>query len=112
MLIILHNIGKDGTLMEIYLATGQPIDDLKWKGDTYHSERRDDRQLADNKLWVEHSHMGNYHENMNSESSMLWVKHKLVFCGETIARENMVLVADNAPYHHKREIGSLLPSKW
>ena len=35
-LIILHDIGKDGPLVEINLDTGRPIGDLKWKGDTCH----------------------------------------------------------------------------
>jgi transposase len=46
---------------------------------------------------------------MNSDMFVLWVKEKLIpvfeqqYLGKT-----MVLVADNAPHHHKRVIGSLV----
>jgi hypothetical protein len=59
-------------------------------------------------LWVAQSHTGDYHDNMNSDMFMKWVKGKLVPTFEKLhPGKNMVLVADNAPYHHKREIGSL-----
>jgi transposase len=45
---------------------------------------------------------------MNSDMFMLWVKEKLVPVFEQQYRsKTMVLVADNAPYHHKRVIGLL-----
>ena len=55
------------------------------------------------------SHTGDYHDNMNSDMFMKWVQEKLV----TIFKlkypgKKMTLVADNVPYHHKREIVSLL----
>ena len=54
------------------------------------------------------SHSGDYHDNMNSTLFMLWVKDKLIPTFEsTYPKKVMVLVADNAPYHHSRAIGSL-----
>ena len=35
-LIIFHAIGEDGPLVENDLATGYPIDELVWTGDTPH----------------------------------------------------------------------------
>ena len=59
-------------------------------------------------LWIAQSHTGDYHDNMNSDMFMLWVKEKLVPVFEQqYPGKTMVLVANNAPYHHKRVIGSL-----
>jgi hypothetical protein len=59
-------------------------------------------------LWIAQSHTGDYHDNMNSDMFVLWVKEKLVPVFEhQYPGKTMVLVADNAPYHHKRVIGSL-----
>jgi ribosomal protein L30E len=44
---------------------------------------------------------------MNSERFMEWVECKLVPTFERKYPDHkMIMVADNAPYHHKREIGS------
>ena len=106
-LIILHAITKNGPLME-FDDDNVPIDDLKWKGDTPHPMSRPDRKTTCETLWVAQSHTGDYHDNMNSDMFMLWVQQKLV---PVFERRNpgkrMILVADNAPYHHKRQIGSL-----
>ena len=54
------------------------------------------------------SSTGDYHDNMNSEMFMLWVKERLVPAFEKQhPSKKMVLIADNAPCHHKRVIGSL-----
>jgi hypothetical protein len=45
---------------------------------------------------------------MNSEMFMQWVKDKLIPTFEKMfPGKKFILVADNAPYHHKRTIGSL-----
>ena len=75
--IILHYIGEDGPLVEINLDTGCPIDDLKQKGDTCHSQKRDDGQLTAEMLWAAQIHTGEYNANMNSEMFMFWVEQKV-----------------------------------
>ena len=86
-IIILHAIGEDGPLIEIDLATGWPIDDLKWKGDACHPEKRDDGQLTAEVLWFAQSHTGVYHDNMNFEMFILWVKQKLYVFLKTIPQK-------------------------
>ena len=105
-LIILHAITEDGPLVE--RIDGIPVDDLKWKGDTPHPEERGDGKKTAEALWMANSHSGDYHDNMNSDMFMQWVRRKLVPTFEILyPHKVMVLVADNAPYHHKRIIGSL-----
>ena len=89
---------------------GHPIHDLDWERDFPHpkNKARDDGKVTCETLWVAQSHTGDYHDNMNSEMFMLWVQNKLVPCFETLLpNKQMILVADNAPYHHSREIGPL-----
>jgi transposase len=106
-LIILHAITTNGPLAERD-ENGMPVDDLKWNGDTCHPTPRADGKITCETLWVAQSSTGDYHDNMNSEMFMQWVETKLV---PTFERQypgkKMVLVADNAAYHHKRVIGSL-----
>ena len=84
------------------------VSDLKWKGNTPHPEPRTDGKLTAETLWLSQSHTGDYHDNMNSEIFMKWVELKLVPLFEGLYPcKKMILVADNAPYHHKRAIGSL-----
>jgi transposase len=106
-LIILNAIATEGPLCKTD-GNGRPIDDLKWKGDTCHPTERDNRKLTCETLWFAQSHTGDYHDNMNSEMFMQWVEDKLVPVFERkYPGKKMVLLADNAPYHHKRVIGSL-----
>jgi hypothetical protein len=59
-------------------------------------------------FWRASSSSGDYHDNMNSEMFLKWVKDKLVPTFEQLyPGKKMKLICDNAPYHHKREIGSL-----
>ena len=105
-LIILHAITPDGPLCET--IDGIPIDDLKWSGDTPHPTPRADGKLTCELLWKAQSSTGDYHDNMNSEMFMKWVQEKLVPTFEKLyPGKKLLLIADNAPYHHKREIGSL-----
>ena len=59
-------------------------------------------------LWLAQSDSGDYHKNMDSKKFMLWVKTCLIptFKAEFPGKK-MVLIMDNAPYHHKRAIRSL-----
>ena len=107
-LIIVHTITQDGPLCELDDATGYPVDDLIWKGDTPQSEPHPDVKLNEETLWIAQSHTGDYHDNVNSTMFMKWVTDKLrpVFARKYPGKK-MLLIADNAPYHHSREIGSL-----
>jgi transposase len=59
-------------------------------------------------MWKAESHCGDYHDNMNSDNFEKWVNNKLLPTFERLyPGKQMVLICDNAPYHHKREIGSL-----
>jgi hypothetical protein len=59
-------------------------------------------------MWKAKSHSGDYHDNMNSENFSKWVYFKLILTFEKIyPNKKMILICDNAPYHHKRQIGSL-----
>jgi len=105
-LIILHAITEDGPLCE-YIDL-MPVDDLKWNGDTPHPTPREDGKRTAECLWLAQSSSGDYHDNMTSDNFMRWVEEKLVPTFERLyPDQRMVLIADNAPYHHKRVIGSL-----
>jgi len=105
-LIILHAITEHGPVCEH--IDGKPIDDLVWNGNTPHPELRNDGKRTAECLWMSTSSSGDYHDNMNSEMFMKWIEERLV---PTFEKQHpgkkMVLIADNAPYHHKRVIGSL-----
>ena len=106
-LCIIHAITKDGPLVERD-DTGYPITDLVWKGDTPHPQDRIDGKLTCETLWCSDSNKGDYHNNMTSEIFIKWVTTKLIPVFKRLhPNKKMVLVADNAPYHHKREIGTL-----
>jgi hypothetical protein len=105
-LIILHAISAQGPVCEY--EEGLPIDDLIWNGNTPHPTLREDGSRTAECLWLSSSATGDYHDNMNSEMFMLWVEQRLVpsFEKQNPGRK-MCLIADNAPYHHKRVVGSL-----
>ena len=109
-LVIIHAITKDGPLTD--RVGGVPIDHLQWgKGrykDTPTHVYRPDGLVNCETLWIASSNKGDYHDNMNSTMFMEFIEKKLVPCFEQkYPKKKMVLVADNAPYHHKRKIGSL-----
>ena len=107
-LVIMHAITLEGPLCETELDGVTPVDDLKWTGDTCHPEKRIDGKLTAETLWVAQSHAGDYHDNMNSVIFMQWLKNKLCpLFARKYPGKKMVLITDNAPYHHAREIGSL-----
>ena len=108
-LCIIHAITLDGSLCEYEEDGVTPLSDLKWTGNTCHPETRPDGKLTCETLWVAQSHTGDYHNNINSDMFMKWVQEKLcpVFARKYPGRK-MILIIYNAPYHHKRVIGSLL----
>lgn len=108
-LILLHAISCFGPL--VGRIEGVPIDDLKWSGDTPHPTTFEDNEtglFTCETMWKAESRSGDYHDNMNSEMFMKWVTNRLVPTFEKMYEgKKMILICDNAPYHHKREIGSL-----
>jgi hypothetical protein len=107
-LIMIHAITPFGPLCEIDKENNKPVDDLDWKGDTCHPKPRTDNKLTCEAMWKAESHTGDYHDNMNLENFQKWVEQKLVPTFEKLyPNKQMILICDNAPYHHKRQIGSL-----
>jgi hypothetical protein len=105
-LIILHAITPYGPLCE--RIDGVPVSDLAWSGQTPHATPRADGLLTAELLWKASSRTGDYHDNMDSENFMNWVRNKLIPTFDRLhPGKQMVLVCDNAPYHHSRELGSL-----
>ena len=45
---MLHNIREDGPLVEMDDVTGNSIDDLEWKRDTPHPQKREDDKVIYN----------------------------------------------------------------
>jgi hypothetical protein len=110
-LIILHAITRDGPLCQRD-NEGKPYDDLSWNKDTPHPQAYKDRKPDDlftcETLWIATSKSGDYHDNMDSNMFMQWVEQKLLpTFNKQYPGKRMVLVCDNAPYHHKREIGAM-----
>ena len=107
-LIILHAISKFGPIGKV--DTG-----MTWKGDTPHpcATGHEDCGLTAENLWTSKSNSGDYHSNMNSTMFMKWVEEKLCpafkkFCETEFGEQRkMILVLDNAPYHHNRGVKSL-----
>ena len=106
-LIILHAISKFGPI-------GQEDKSMTWSGDTphTHSENPASSETAE-LLWVSNSSSGDYHDNMDGQMFMKWVKEKLrpafkKFCIEKFGEEKkMILVLDvsDAPHHHPPRTG-------
>jgi hypothetical protein len=107
-LIIVHAITEDSPLCKLDLNR-RPVDNLQWSGDTPHPPKElVDGSLTCETLWLVMSKTGDYNDNMNSEMFMMWVGNSLVLTFEKVYPDKiMILVADNAPYHLKQEIGSL-----
>ena len=107
-LIILHAISKFGPIGKV--DTG-----MTWKGDTPHpcATGHEFCGLTAETLWTSKSNSGDYHSNMNSIMFMKWVEEKLcpafkLFCDKEFGEQRkMILVLDNAPYHHNRGVKSL-----
>jgi transposase len=69
---------------------------------------RTDGKITSETIWKQTTKSKDYHDNLNSDIFMTWVNNKLLPCFNRLYEgKQMVLICDNAPYHHKREIGSL-----
>ena len=105
-LIIMNAITPDNVLAECD-ETGRPVIHFEWNGDTPHQKLHNGKLTTEN-LWLATSHTGDYHDNMNSDMFLKWVSERLIPIFKKLYPDNkMILVTDNAPYHHKRRIGSL-----
>jgi hypothetical protein len=106
-LILLHAITTEGPLCQRD-ANNKPVDDLLWDGQTPHPDTGRGGLLTCETIWKATSSKGDYHDNMCSEMFMQWATERLVPTFEALhPGKKMLVVLDNAPYHHKREIGSL-----
>ena len=112
-MIILHAITVDGPLCD--RIDNHPVSDIEWgiNNDVPKYVPRPDKRVTAELVWKADTHTGDYHDNMNSENFLNWVKNKLVPSFEACYGKNkqMVLVMDNASYHHKRKIGSVASIK-
>jgi hypothetical protein len=89
-------------------TTNRPVSDLQWKRDTCHPHPREDGKIMCETMWKCSSRSGNYHDNMKSDMFMKWVVEKLLPSFEKLhPGKKVVLLLDNAPYHHKQQIGNL-----
>ena len=86
---------------------GYPVSNLVWNRDTPHPDKTCGKLTCET-LWLAESHKGDYHDNMNSDIFVKWINDSLFPTFRKLyPGKKMVLVCDNAPYHHKRKIGSL-----
>ena len=110
-IIILHAITHKQPLAQ--KRNGIPIESVYFKdgSDTPRFLNDPDGLLTVECMWKSTTSTGDYYDNMNSEMFMNWVTQKLVL---TFEAENegkkMILILDNAAYHHKRDDGSLASS--
>jgi transposase len=87
-LVLLHAFTKDG-----WLAFDRSI----------HNDRADQLSFSCELIYEAEKGDGDYHDNMNGSIYMQWLKNRLmVACNKLYPRRKMVLVLDNASYHHVR----------
>jgi hypothetical protein len=87
-LVLLHAFTKDG-----WLAHNQSI----------HNDRCDQKALSCELIYVAEKGDGDYHANMNGSIYMQWLHNRLIPTFKKLyPRKKMVLVLDNASYHHVR----------
>jgi hypothetical protein len=72
----------------------------------------DNKLLTAECIWKSDTKTGDYHDNMNSEMFMNWVTKKLVQTFEAMyPGKRMILILDNAAYHHKGAVERLHPQR-
>eukprot|EP01047_Picozoa_sp_COSAG01_P026436 COSAG01_NODE_1704_length_9434_cov_159.120193_3_plen_435_part_00 len=110
-LIMLHAITKDGPLVTRYPSghekAGQPIDDRTWgRGKSKDIAQTERDGLTAELLWTASQSTGDYHDNMDSERFMDWVRGRLIPTFEALYGKGtalggrdgkkMIVVSDNA----------------
>ena len=99
---ILHAITKYGPLT---YKQGEYPESVRFTGDKKRTMHQVDHS-TDNKhtceyLFVGKKNTGDYHDMMNNENFMEWVDKKLIPTFKArFPSKKMILVLDNAPYHH------------
>jgi transposase len=100
-LIIIHAMTKDGMLEEF---GGDPSDNLE--------ERCASAAIVTNKLSAEGYEPEDYHDTLNGEKFLQWMKNRLIPAfKKKYPRKKMVLILDNAKYHHCRGGDWVCPNK-
>lgn len=102
-LIIVHAITKDGLL---YVDGQERVLDDTW-------DLGDKETLSAEWVFPGKVKKDDYHKNMNGTNFMQWVKQRLIptFRAKYTNGEKMILVLDNAPYHHSRGEDFVDPKK-
>lgn len=107
LLIIMHAIKCNGPLIE-YDDCNQPCDRLEWTDDTPSPYPDKDGLFSCENIWKATMKTGDYHQNMSSKMFLKWVDECPIPTFKRLYKgKKMVLVMDNAAYHHKRRIDSL-----
>ena len=93
MFIILHAASKDGLLFKCD-RNGQRPEPGEWQSG---------RVLNCEMIYQSKKAKGDYHENMNGTMFCRWLKQRLFPTFKALyGRRKLILVLDNAPYHHVR----------
>jgi len=93
-LIIVHAISKDGLIYSC-LADGERPKPAEFDSGIYPTAEM---------VFRAKSSRGDYHDNMDTDVFMMWLDRRLLpaFRAKYGRRMTLVLVLDNAPYHHGR----------
>jgi hypothetical protein len=87
-LVLLHAFTKDG-----WLAFDRSV----------HNDRADQLSFSCELIYEAEKGDGDYHDNMNGSIYMQWLNNRLMVAfNKLYPRRKMVLVLDNASYHHVR----------
>jgi hypothetical protein len=102
--VILDAITPDSLLCEC--IGNIPIDDNIWENDIPRTQTDcDDKLWTCEMIWKANISTGDYHNNMNSENFMNWAVNRFLPTFKQMYPDKvMVLIIDNAPYHHKHAV--------
>jgi hypothetical protein len=90
-LVLLHAFTKDGWLADDTSIHNDRVDQLSFSCEVIYEAEKGD---------------GDYHDNMNGSVYMQWLSNRLLVAfNRRYPRQRMVLVLDNASYHHVRGEG-------
>ena len=91
MFIIVHSMTKDGLLFKRNRKGERPEPD-EWQGG---------KVLTTEMIFQSKKAKGDYHENMDGTMFLKWINNRLIPTFKAIyGDKKLVLVLDNAPYHH------------
>ena len=102
MLIILHALSKDGLLFKSNRSGVRP-EPQEWQAG---------RVLNCEMIFQSKKAKGDYHENMDGTMFLKWLKNRLIPTFKALyGRKKLILVLDNAPYHHVHPEDSFFASQ-